>query len=295
MPHIPFKLKSSLRSRRLFLMVAFLFNWSGSDINPIPYSFVTDDAAKAADDILHEDHSIYRFLDLTNNWNKFETVNHESYHEKPVWFVDTTRGLCLGPHGFGECGDVTIWKLKELRSGEVRIVSVLESNNAMRDQPQCLGRHLEFSSEHYTVSIQNCKRASYLDFISWAYNIQTGQLAVKPRLFTFGLTEAQCLVDHVLGPRLQPCSKGYTRLSIVIHDSHEPQSIAATTRLQKGQHDQADLQCAEDIHLYSGRWIHQGTNLVFPRNLDDTIPKRDAKGVQVLMGGDVFKKVSLRL
>lgn len=267
------RFKSSLRSRRLFLIVAFLFDWTGCDYSS-QYTYVIDNMDHAT---VADNGNIYQ-SSLSNAHVPEEEAEPkiQDYFGRPVWFVDEEKGQCLGPHGFGECGDVNLWKMKNISESEFSLLSPQD------DELRCLGRQKKFGYDFPTVRLRNCQSwFPSFSFNVWTYDMALKGLIVSPHFRS--LVETQCLLNTGLSSILVPCSLGHTPLTIVvleIGDIH-PKSI-------KPQEYLVDAHSSSSMPFF---WIHQRTGLEIPRSLNHVLPLRNSLETHSLMGGDIFTKV----
>lgn len=233
-----------------------------------------------------------------------------------LWIVDENSGQCLSSYGFGNCGDVNLWKWRSnSRNSElVMFESVLppifksnkeivsESNGENADKKSghkngkdalCLGRMMSISKTHPETTLSKCS-SRIASATTWEYDHENMMLSTATGVLS-KFTGSLCVVRDGDVASTQNCNMGYSRLHLVVHTTRTGQSTELITQntLQQA-HSKAHL-------MENGEWICQKTGLVFPRNLDGRVPSVASKhhhqhqgkheDRQIFMGAGVFTKV----
>ena len=124
-----------------------------------------------------------------------------------IWIQDEEDGACLGPHGFGECGDVNLWQIWGNEGSYTLEHFIAESNGG---DAQCLTKFnniLPFVSSG--IGLTKCsKKAS----VTWDFSFSLGQLSNNA-------WPKQCLHRHENEATTQTCSHGFTPLVPVLLDN----------------------------------------------------------------------------
>jgi hypothetical protein len=242
--------KSPKKNRRLLLILAFLLLDIDSEQNSFTTPFLTSNQTST----IQEPHD----LDIESG--------------NILWLVDKSTGNCLGEHGFGECGDVNMWKsYVQPSSGLIRLQTIYNHlDNSSQTKSTCLGRKEKLgipSSVQSQSCFQNIFRYRYT---SWNYESNSG------KLFSKSVFHKPHCVNRITenGINIQPCDEGYTSFYPIKFNHHY-------------YRDQS-LRDIDDQTMYKETsWTCPDTGLVLPISLQlgEGYPN------QRLMGGNVFIKV----
>eukprot|EP01041_Mallomonas_annulata_P004315 gene4315-8582_t len=186
-----------------------------------------------------------------------------------IWIQDEEDGKCLGPNGFGECGDLNLWEIWGSEGGftlEHHSVGIEDDIDR-----KCLAR--EYGLGYKTKAhLQKCEKNPAA---SWDFSFTLGQLSNGKRL-------KRCLYREGNTAYVQACITGYTSLTPILHESqlHHP-----TTKISSSAHEYISINQKQEDN--SGEWICPQTGLIFPHNLNDRLGE-SVERRQMFMGAGTY-------
>ena len=162
------------KNRRLLVILSFLLLDTHSEPDPQVLNAVQDDYLKR----------------IPVSKSKIDNVN------SILWLVDSDNGDCLGLHGFGECGDVNLWKSHKSSSNLIRFEAIIShldsftshtasSEHTDRDEDGehevetkalCLGRN-EWYGIPQNIEPLSCEQMIFKRKLTkWRYDSDTGKI-----------------------------------------------------------------------------------------------------------------------
>lgn len=110
--------------------------------------------------------------------------------ESVLWLQDARDGLCLGPHGFGQCGDVNLWRVWRATDGMFRLehvsgvhdsyeplsnASIFARGGSDSDR-HCFARYFTLRGSESSVGLTRCSELPYRASTRWVITAD-GRLA----------------------------------------------------------------------------------------------------------------------
>jgi hypothetical protein len=108
--------------------------------------------------------------------------NDNITEESVLWLQDSRDGLCLGPHGFGECGDVNFWRVWKAADEMFRLEHVssvhdsyeplvnntsILSGGASDGNRYCFARFFTLRGSESAVGLTRCAELPYRASTRW--------------------------------------------------------------------------------------------------------------------------------
>jgi hypothetical protein len=243
------------------------------------------------------DSSILAVADLTMDRNQTNSniPIKEKVHNKSIWLLEEASGLCLGPHGFSVCGDLTVWVWKNSAGG------TLLQHSSATDDNKCLGRSWPSSQiDIYDCSIAEKKIAR--KGLHWEYDWELGQLKTV-NSFRFNILPGYpYCINNREETQLSSCKGGFTKLIVIdatstsfhVHDDDDDVQQEKTKVITPLSSSVAPTRLIDQ-----GFWHCPITGLALPRNLDSYLfnnssqsssPLENNPHRQVFMGAGVYTK-----
>jgi hypothetical protein len=135
------------------------------------------------------------------NAHSLPTVPMENYSEGSLlWMQDSRDSQCLGPHGFGECGDVNIWRIWHTDNLKLRFEYVSNVDSDVNDEEKlCLSRQFSWRGES-RIGLSHCRGSSLFSSTRWTLSPRGG-------LMNTVMGKDYCLVRLGNTVRAELCSK----------------------------------------------------------------------------------------
>eukprot|EP01031_Cornospumella_fuschlensis_P028682 gene28682-34628_t len=203
-----------------------------------------------------------------------------------VWVVDDENDLCLGLHGFEECGELNLWHLHHTPRGlQLKHVQHQEEDVA------CLGRMHPLNA----LGLRSCKARHAFAGTYWQFDEARGRL--QSHSAASRLLGATCIassahrrsnqtdsgsVDRTDAPAatLSKCSEGFAKLKLL------PFHLDHTVETAHEEGAEAEGRGGGGL-VEEGSWRCPQTRQRLPRNLDAHFPGEER---QVLVGAGLFTK-----
>mmetsp|Transcript_5304 Transcript_5304/g.5457 ORF Transcript_5304/g.5457 Transcript_5304/m.5457 type:complete len:604 (+) Transcript_5304:114-1925(+) len=191
-----------------------------------------------------------------------------------IWVMDEDDGKCLGPSGFGECGDLNLWEVWGSESIYIleHYAAEMENHDGM-----CLARYSSFGPSS-KVGLQSCLKNKAA---IWKFSFALG------RLSNGNSFSRRCIRRIGNSAVAGSCDAGYTSLTPILHDNRLVSNPAAPhhSSSEYKTRNQKNLQANSD--KVSKEWICPETGVIFPINLNDRLKESEVKR-QLFMGAGTF-------
>eukprot|EP01038_Epipyxis_sp_PR26KG_P010287 gene10287-13830_t len=206
------------RSRKLILILAFLLIDTNSIVNYI--TFFNPPAVNPTS--IDNTNEKFEKIPLSNDnqVNDLITDGQLEYDiSNTLWLLNEESGLCLGPHGFSECGEVNIWNWNSvgknlnsdflLESASVTNLHTYEETELKTDNT-CLGRSR--TSRMGELRSKKCSK-NPLSTTLWKYDFESGKLSTGG--ITSQLFGSKCVTKSGTLAKCWKGSKDFARLKRV--------------------------------------------------------------------------------
>jgi hypothetical protein len=201
--------------------------------------------------------------------NAMPAQTWNNFNQSRVWLFEPETERCFGIQGFGQCGDVNMWKWLSTDVGmQLEVASVEKSQKRL-----CLNKN-----KSGRLDLTECEsNKPFTTRPIWSYNAETGALSWKSKFSNF--LGATCLVNNK-DKLLQKCERQWTPLQILRIETNQVNQLDNIR--SKGR--------LENNLGFSEEWKCPETSLTFPGNLDSYLPTKPEEQ-QVLMGIGLFSFV----
>jgi hypothetical protein len=188
------------------------------------------------------------------------------------WVAHQASGLCLGPYGFQDCGELSLWHWLRTDHG----IQLQLYNSKSDIDKTCLGRSIRGK-----LKMRSCRNTNPFAGLYWTYDESTGKLSSKGGLSS--ILGPTCVINNGDG-MLSNCRQGYSSLQLLPFHAHhdEADQDESIGNIIEDEEEEIGLQ-------QEGSWTCSESGQILPRNLDAVLsgPR------QVLMGAGLFTKVDL--
>jgi hypothetical protein len=118
--------------------------------------------------LLSKDHTVVLVSDAVDT---DVTDDTDSFIEKSIiWIQDESDDECLGPHGFGSCGDANLWRVWFEGGGMLRFehVNSVDIQDLPRDMSQslCLARYFSWMGDS-KLGLSRCRSIPIVASSKW--------------------------------------------------------------------------------------------------------------------------------